>query len=105
MLTDNRNQVTAYSMSTNRRLGSVFGDLAILSIKSGLLCVQNEPGHVVCHDPQSLARLSELMLPRPVRLAAFSEDGSRLVTVTSDQMVRVFAVSKLRESSASSQRP
>jgi hypothetical protein len=79
----------------------VFGRLAILSEKAGLLCVQNEAGIVACHDARSLERVAELTFPRAVRLARFSEDGTRLVLLTADQVVHVLDAAALRRSEAS----
>jgi hypothetical protein len=95
-ITDRQNQVIAYALSTGGRLGSLFGRFAFLSVKAGLLCVQNESGRVACHDPQSLERVSEFTLARPVRMARFSPDGSRLLLITADQVAHVLDAAVLR---------
>jgi len=86
---DRHNQISAYTISTGQRRGSAFGRFAVASAAANLLCVQNQTGKLELFDLTTLERKEEMTLGSDIRLAQFSSDGSQLVLLTADQIVRV----------------
>jgi hypothetical protein len=95
---DRNNQVFVHSLASGARRGAAFGQFAVPSDAAGLVCVQNEPTEVDCYDATSMEHQAEIRLAASVRVIRFSDDGKRLLIVTSDQMAKVFDTAALRTS-------
>jgi hypothetical protein len=95
-IVDRHNQVFVHSLKTGARRGRAFGSLAAPSDAADLVCVQNDPTEVDCYDAQSMEHKAEIRLSANVRVLQFSEDGRRLLVVTSDQVAKVFDTAALR---------
>lgn len=85
MITDTRNRVQLYSLSTGAPKGRVFGGFAVISLASKLLCVENEKGKLALYDLDTMEKRDELVFSGPISMVNFTADGKRLFVLTSDQ--------------------
>jgi len=90
VVTDNQNRVLLYSISSGELRARWFGNHPRISRNGDRLCLANGRGHLVVYDLRSLRQLGELSFASPVSAHGFSEDGNRLLVLTSDQTVFVF---------------
>jgi hypothetical protein len=89
------NQAIVYSLSTGKRLGTLFGRFAVVSDASHVIVVQNNAGELHYYDAATLEPKGEVNLGSRIRMARFSEDGQRLLLVTADQVARLLDTSAL----------
>lgn len=90
------NQVFVHSLSSGARRGRAFGQYAAPSDAAGLVCIQNESTEVDCYDAATMEHRAEIRLAASVRVLRFSDDGRRLLIVTSDQVAKIFDTAALR---------
>ena len=95
VVADRNNQLAVYSIASGARRGSTFGRYGLPSAAASLLCVENEPGKLEFLDLATLEPRDVVDTGSALLLAQFSRDGSRLVVVTADQMVRTIDVAAL----------
>jgi hypothetical protein len=88
-------QAVLYSISKGTRVGAAFGRPAALSSAAGLLCVYNGESLIEVYAVAPVERKASLQFGDDVRYIRFSDDGTRLVVVTADQVARVFDVKVL----------
>jgi predicted Zn-dependent protease len=86
---DKSNQAIVYSMSSGKRLGTLFGRFAVMSDPLHLIAIQNNSGELQCYDARTLEHKGQAHLGSRIRLARFSGDGRQLLLVTADQVARV----------------
>ena len=97
VISDSRNRILIYSLSTGEQKGHMFGSSAAVAKTTGLLAVENEPGKVVVYDLATVAKLDEFVFSSPVSLARFSADGKRLFILTANQTIYFLDVSDLQK--------
>lgn len=85
VVTDNRNRVLLYSISTGEQKAKWFGYRPQISRNGGRLCLANGRGHLVVYDLHTLKQSNEFYFATSVSAALFSEDGNRLFVLTNDQ--------------------
>ncbi|MCU1264312.1 MAG: peptidase Ste24p [Acidobacteria bacterium] len=100
VISDSRNRILIYSLSTGEQKGHMFGSSATVARSTGLLAVENEPGKVVVYDLATVAKLDEFVFTSPISLAKFSADGKRLFILTASQTIYLLDVSDLRRAAA-----
>jgi len=84
---DTQNRVTVYSLSTGEAKGKVFGEKAVLSSATRLLCVENESGKLTIYELGSMEPRDTLVFSSPVSICQFSADGRSLFVLTAAQTV------------------
>lgn len=89
VISDSKNRVLIYSLSTGEQKGRVFGSRPSISAASNLLCVENERGQLSIHDLKSMEKRDQFVFPHPLSLARFSRDGNSLFVLTADQTAYV----------------
>jgi WD40 repeat protein len=89
MISDTKNRVLVYSLSSGQQLGHFFGRHPAISKASGLLCVENERGQLIIYDLNTMQKRDEFLFPSSVSMAKFSADGRRLFVLTGDQTAYV----------------
>lgn len=99
IVTDTLNRVLVYSLSTGELKGRAFGEFAITSKTSGLLCVENESGQLVVYDLNTMEKRDQFVFSNAISMARFSEDGKKLFVLTSNQNAYVLDVSSLARAS------
>jgi WD40 repeat protein len=87
VVTDNRNRVLLYSISTGEQKAKWFGYRPQISRNGDRLCLANGRGHLVVYDLHTLKQSNEFYFASSVSAALFSEDGKRLFVLTNDQTV------------------
>lgn len=92
---DTQNRVTVYSLSTGEAKGKVFGEKAVLSSATRLLCVENESGKLTIYELGSMEPRDTFVFSSPVSICRFSADGRSLFVLTAAQTVYVLDVSTL----------
>jgi WD40 repeat protein len=85
IIADNRHRVLLYSSATGEQRAKWFGDRPRLSRHGDRLCLANGRAHLLVYDVKSLKLTNEYFFAEPVMLKIFSEDGKRLLVMTSDQ--------------------
>jgi WD40 repeat protein len=96
------NHVVVYSLSSGNELGGYFGHDAVLSAASGLLCLENESGHLTLYDLNSGQDLDRWVFSSPISLREFSPDGKRLLVLTADQNTYLLDVSPFAHANVAS---
>lgn len=96
--TDSTNRVLIYSLKTGQLLGRAFGGFAAVSPTAGLLCVENETGKLAVYDLAKMEKRDEFVFSSPIALLRFSDDGKRLVVITSNQYVYTIDVGQFARS-------
>jgi tricorn protease-like protein len=94
MISDTRNRVLVYSLSSGEQLGHFFGRHPAISKASGLLCVENERGQLIIYDLSTMQKRDQFLFPSSVSMAKFSADGRRLFVLTADQTAYVLNLEK-----------
>lgn len=87
VVTDNRNRVLLYSISTGEQKAKWFGYRPQISRNGDRLCLANGRGHLVVYDLHTLKQSNEFYFASSVSAALFSGDGKRLFVLTNDQTV------------------
>jgi hypothetical protein len=92
VIADNKHRVLLYSTKTGEERAKWFGDHPKLSRYGDRLCLANGRTHLLVYDLKTLKRTNEYFFAEPVMLKIFSEDGKRLLVLTSDQTLFVLDV-------------
>lgn len=95
LVSDSENRVLLYSLKTGELKGRVFGDSAAISPNGKLLCAANEDGKLNIYDIANMENREQLVFTSSVALMEFSEDGTKLFVLTSDQTAHVFDISSV----------
>jgi WD40 repeat protein len=95
LVADSENRILLYSLKTGEQKGRVFGDYATVSPSGKLLCVTNENGKLDIYKLADMQRVEQFVFTGSVTLVEFSEDGKKLLVLTSNQTVHVFDISSL----------
>jgi len=86
IVSDNKNRVIVYSMSGQGQ-GTIAGHRPVVSLRSQLMTLVTASRTLELYDLPSLKRRCVYEFKKPVSLAEFSQDGTRLLVLTSDQVV------------------
>src|SRR5271157_13283 len=89
VIADNQHRVLLYSIASGEQRAKWFGDRPKLSRHGGQLCLANGRAHLLVYDVKTLKQTNEYFFADPVMLKLFSEDGKRLLVMTSDQTLFV----------------
>ena len=95
LVDDSENRILLYSLKTGEQKGRVFGDYATVSPNGKLLCVTNESGKLDIYTVADMQRVEQFVFTSSVTLVEFSEDGKKLIVLTSNQTAHVFDISSL----------
>lgn len=95
LVADSENRILLYSLKTGEQKGRVFGDYGTVSPNGKLLCVTNESGKLNIYDLTTMQSIEQFVFTSSVTLAEFSEDGKKLIVLTSNQTAHVFDISSL----------
>jgi len=100
IVTDTRNRVLTYSLTSGAQLGRFFGGFATVSLTTNLLCVENEIGKLAIYDLKTTEKRDEFVFSSPIAMLRFSADGRKLFVLTSNQTAYLVDVSSLANSVA-----
>ncbi len=89
VIADNRHRVLLYSVVTGEQRAKWFGDHPQLSPRGNRLCLANGRAHLLVYDLKTLKQTNDYFFADRVVLKIFSEDGNRLLVMTSDQTLFV----------------
>ena len=92
-ITTKDNSVIFYSLTTGKETGHVFGYAPLLSADSGVLVVLLSDTILNIYDLATTEFRTRLKFGAPVIFRAFSNDGKKLLVMTSDQMIYVIDLS------------
>jgi WD40 repeat protein len=92
---DSENRILLYSLKTGEQKGRVFGEYATISPDGKLLCVANENGKLNIYSLPTMQSVEQFVFSSSVFLLEFSEDGKKLIVLTSNQTAHVFDTSSL----------
>lgn len=95
LVADSENRILLYSLKTGEQKGRVFGDYGTVSPDGKLLCVTNESGKLNIYDLTTMQSIEQFVFTSSITLAEFSEDGKKLIVLTSNQTAHVFDISSL----------
>lgn len=95
LVADSENRILLYSLKTGELKGRVFGDYGTVSPNGKLLCVTNESGKLNIYDLATMQNIEQFVFTGSVTLVDFSEDGKKLIVLTSNQTAHVFDISSL----------
>ena len=95
MVADSQNRILLYSLKTGEQKGRIFGDYATVSPDGKLLCVTNESGKLNLYRLADMQSVEQFVFTGSVTLVEFSEDGKKLIVLTSNQTAHVFDISSL----------
>jgi WD40 repeat protein len=95
MVADSENRMLLYWLKTGEQKGRVFGDYATVSPDGKLLCVTNEDGKLNLYRLADMQSVEQFVFTSSVTLVEFSEDGKKLIVLTSNQTAHVFDISSL----------
>ena len=95
LVADSQNRILLYSLKTGEQKGRVFGDYGNVSPNGKLLCVTNESGKLNIYDLATMQNIEQFVFTSPITLVEFSEDGKKLIVLTSNQTAHVFDISTL----------
>jgi len=101
VVTDNRNRVLLYSISTGEQKAKWFGYRPQISHDGDRLCLSNGRGHLVVYDLHSLKQIADFSFTSRISANLFSADGKRLFVLTNDQMSYILDVSTTPTTTAS----
>lgn len=80
-------------------MGRAFGAYADVSLKAGLLSVENESGKLAIYDLATMNKRDSFTFSTPLSMLRFSPDGQRLMVLTTDQTVYMLDVSSVTATS------
>jgi hypothetical protein len=86
---------SVFSLSGGRELFRSTALYTAISSENGLLGLAEEHGRFSFYDLRTEKKAGEIVLPKNVVYAHFSDDGRRLLVVTEHQYVCILDVSKL----------
>jgi len=92
VIADNKHRVLLYSIASGEQRAKWFGDHPKLSRHGDRLCLANGRTHLLVYDLKTLKQTNEYFFADPVMLKIFSEDGKRLLVMTSDQTLFVLGL-------------
>jgi WD40 repeat protein len=92
VVTDNRNRVLLYSISTGEQKAKWFGYAPQISGNGERLCLANGRGRLVLYDLRTLKQTGEFSFGSPISAKEFSGDGGRLFVLTNDQTAYILDV-------------
>lgn len=95
LVADSQNRILLYSLKSGELKGRVFGDYGTVSPNGKLLCVTNESGKLNIYDLATMQNIEQFVFTGSVTLVEFSEDGKKLIVLTSNQTAHVFDISSL----------
>lgn len=101
IVTDNRNRVLLYSISTGEQKARWFGYRPRISRNGERLCLSNGRGHLIVYDLRSLRQVSDLSFATRLSAYSLSDEGTRLLVLTNDQSAFVFDVATGSSATAS----
>jgi WD40 repeat protein len=93
-ITDTGHRVVVYSLASGEPRVRVSGETRALSSNPGWLLVETERGRLAVYKLPGSDVRQKLEFPGAVSLARFSEDGKRLLVLTSNQTVYVLDAEK-----------
>lgn len=93
IVSDNHKRVLVYSMSAQSG-GTIVGQFPVVSLQSQLMTVLTERRVLELYELPSLRRRSVYEFNKPISVAEFSQDGNRLLVLTTDQVVYTLDVKK-----------
>ncbi len=96
VLADNHDRVLVYSFDGQLK-GTIAGHAPEISAKANLLTVRTERGELELYDLTSLQKRATYDFNSRVAFNGFSADGSRLLVLTSDQVVYTLDPSRANE--------
>jgi WD40 repeat protein len=102
VVTDNRNRVLLYSITTGEQKAKWFGYQPRISPSGDRLCVANGRGHLMVYDLHTFKQTGEFAFANPVSANLFSQDGKRLFVLTNDQTAFILDATGTLPISASS---
>ena len=102
VVSDNRNRVLLYSISTGEQKAKWFGYHPQISRNGERLCLANGRGHLVVYDLRTLKQTSDFSFGSRISAYLFSEDGKRLFVLTNDQTAFILDVAAESPATASS---
>jgi len=100
IIADNQHRVLLFSFATGEQRARWFGDSPKLSEHGDRLCLANGRTHLLVYDVKTLKQTNEYFFADPVVLRIFSEDGKRLLVMTSDQTLFVLDLAQGEATSA-----
>jgi WD40 repeat protein len=89
IITDNRNRLLVYSLTTGDVQTRMFGSRPRLSHDGTRLCLTNGRGQLSVYDMRSLKPTAQFSFSGPISSQEFSGDGTKLLVLTDDQTVFV----------------
>jgi len=89
IIADSEHRTLLYSIATGEQRAKWFGDHPKLSRHGDRLCLANGRAHLLVYDAKTLKQTNEYFFAEPVVLKIFSEEGKRLLVMTSDQTLFV----------------
>jgi WD40 repeat protein len=92
VVTDNRNRVLLYSISTGEQKAKWFGYDPQISRNGERLCLANGRGRLVLYDLRTLKQTGEFSFGSRISAKDFSGDGGRLFVLTNDQTAYILDV-------------
>lgn len=95
MVADTENRILLYSLKSGEQKARVFGDYATVSPDRKLLCVTNETGKMNIYRLADMQSLEQFVFASSVSVVEFTEDGKKLIVLTSNQTAHVFDISSL----------
>ncbi len=93
LVSDSENRVLLYSLKTGEQKARVFGDYAAIAPNGKLLFIANETGKLNLYDLSNMQSVEEFVFTSPVAMLEFSEDGKKMIVLTSNQTAHIFDIS------------
>jgi hypothetical protein len=104
VIADSQNRVLVFSLASGEVRGRMFGGRVEVSETGAMLGVESKRGRLDLYDLNSLQKLHQYTFSYPVSLMTFSEDGTRLFVLTSNQVAFQLDVSPTARRSFSAAR-
>jgi hypothetical protein len=81
-----------YSLTSGEEKAHFFGVRPIVSSRSGLLALENEPGQIRLYDIGTSKLRQQYVFSDPISFKTFSLDGKRLFVLTTNQTAYIVNV-------------
>jgi WD40 repeat protein len=94
VMSDNANRVLVYSISAGTEKGHIFGHDPSISLSSGMLEVENEPGQLILYDMATMDKRDVYNFSDRVVLSQFNADGKKLLVITAGQVAYLLDVTQ-----------